>query len=700
VFRTVQAIYTASPLFFGMSDPLPQRTGLWQGLEDEVELILPPADPKNPATVCGTGYEPGIGVQAFLARIGGAQGFREPIVQAIASYIAIGGSRVDCEELKKDIRKAIDAAPAGGRDQDTLERYKSDEHLDEIIAWVLLQHGDQPPKRVIPEPPPEFDDNKPPGADEGPRPPDPRPVVRVGGGRLPQAVDEAERILIDSDPQVYAFGDQIVRPALRPIAIADDKTTIGLRLVPIGPEHMIDRFSRLIDFQKLNGKTQEWVSIDCPRGIATTYLARAGLWRVPQLTALATCPLLLADGRILARPEFDAASGILFDAQGVTFPAVPERPNRAEAAAALKLLMHPFRDYPFVDDASKSVLVSLLLSAVSRFAYPFVPCHAFDATGAGTGKSKLFDCASILLTGRECAVVSQPDDATEFEKKLFAELLAGDPLVSIDNCNLPLDNPFLCMTITQRFVKSRLLGLSKNPEIPNAVILGANGNNFAFAGDMLRRGLTGRLDAAMEKPWERTFNSEDPVIVFKRDRPQLVTAALTMLRAYAAAGRPEMIALPLGGFEDWCRTVRDPILWLGGADPCLTIESARTADPERQQLEAVLIQWRNVIQDRSLTTREVIAEACRSTPDPTQTNPNRVAYLFPEFRNALLDVAIVRGHIDAGRLGSWLGNNKGKVINHADAQEQTCTCRIAAAPLLDGYRRWHLEQRQNDGSWR
>jgi putative DNA primase/helicase len=273
-------------------------------------------------------------------------------------------------------------------------------------------------------------------------------------------------------------------------------------------------------------------------------------------------------------------------------------------------------------------------------------------------------------------------------------------LVSIDNCNLPLDNPFLCMTITQRFVKSRLLGLSKNPEIPNAVILGANGNNFAFAGDMLRRGLTGRLDTGMEKPWERTFKSEDPVVVFKRERPQLVTAALTLLRAYAAAGRPEMTASPLGGFEDWCRTVRDPLLWLGAADPCLTIESARTADPERQQLEAVLIQWRNVIQNDSRTTREVIAEACRSTPDPTATNPNRVAYLFPDFRNALLDVAIVRGHVDAGRLGVWLGNNKGKVINHTDAQGHSCICRITAAPLLDGYRRWRLEQRQNDGSWR
>jgi hypothetical protein len=491
-----------------------------------------------------------------------------------------------------------------------------------------------------------------------------------------------------------------VRPALRSIPIADDKTTEGLRLVPIEPEHMAERFSRVIDFQKYESRSKKWVSIDCPPVIAKTYLARVGLWRVPQLKALASCPLLLGNGRILSKPGFDAASGILFYDQGVEFPSVPERPTREQAGEALAFLTHPFRDYPFVDDASKSVLRSLLLSTVSRFAFPFAPCHGFDAASAGTGKSKLFDCASIMLTGRECAVVSQPKDASEFEKKLFAELLAGNPLVSIDNCDEPLDHPFLCMTITQRYVKSRLLGLSKNPEIPNTVIIGANGNNFSFAGDMLRRGITGRLDAGVEKPWERVFASEDPVIVFKRDRAKLVAAALTVLRAYVAGGRPRQDALPLGGFDGWCRTVRDPILWLGGDDPCVTIESARKADPERQKLEGVVTLWRDVIQDRSVTARTVIEEATRSSLDPLPNYPNHIAYHWPAFRHALLDVAAVRGDIDTDRLGKWLGNNKGNVVTLSDRQGESCVCRLVADPPLHGNRRWRLEQRQSDGSWR
>ena len=702
VFCTVQVNYIAAPLFIGFADPLPQRHGIWRGLEDELELIIPPPAKKDPTSYSSTGYEPGLGVDHFLAQIGGAEGFRWPILQAISSFVAIYGIHADPRPLYRDIRATLDRVEPGWRADPKGQRYDDDKHLDQMHAWICLQHGNQPAKgqpRPIPEPPPW---PEPPPPEPEPGPPDLRPTVYTGGGRLHAAVDEAEKILVESDPEVYAFGDQIVRTAPSPIAIADNKTTIGPRLLPVTPEHMADRFSRLINFCKYNAKSKQGVPIDSPRVIATTFLARVGLWRVPQLKALATCPLLLADGRILDRPGFDAASGILFDAQRIQFPSVPQRPTRADAAESLNLLMHPFRDYPFVDDASKSVLRSLLLSAVSRFAYPFVPCHAFDATGAGTGKSKLFDCASILLTGRECAVVSQPDDAAEFEKKLFAELLAGASLVSIDNCNLPLDHPFLCMTITQPFVKSRLLGLSKNPEIPNSVILGANGNNFSFAGDMLRRGLTGRLDAGVEKPWERVFSSEDPVVVFKRARPKLVAAALTVLRGYIAAGRPRMKAPPLGGFEGWCHTVREAILWLGAADPCLTIESARKADPARQQLEAVVTQWCREIGDRSVTAREVI-EACEAKVEKgggyNGTDPP--VYIRPDFRNALLDVAALRGRLDSKRLGAWLGNKaKGKVVTVADVQGRPHQARIVADPPLDGYGRWRLEERQTDGNWR
>jgi hypothetical protein len=148
LYSGAQAHYTAAPLFGdGLVDPLPRRFGLRRGLEDAVSLIIPPPDHKNPEMPGGRGYEPGPGVEAYLAKIGGAEGFREPIKSAIASYVAIYGGKADVEPLKKAIRAAITRADPGGRAAADIKRYASDQHLDKIIDWVRQQHGDQPPKR-------------------------------------------------------------------------------------------------------------------------------------------------------------------------------------------------------------------------------------------------------------------------------------------------------------------------------------------------------------------------------------------------------------------------------------------------------------------------------------------------------------------------------------------------------------------------
>jgi putative DNA primase/helicase len=77
----------------------------------------------------------------------------------------------------------------------------------------------------------------------------------------------------------------------------------------------------------------------------------------------------LANGRIFDRPGSDAASGILFDPQGMRFPAVPVRPARDLACEALAGLKKLFSEFPFVDDASRSVKWSALLSSVARPAF-------------------------------------------------------------------------------------------------------------------------------------------------------------------------------------------------------------------------------------------------------------------------------------------------------------------------------------------
>jgi hypothetical protein len=90
----------------------------------------------------------------------------------------------------------------------------------------------------------------------------------VWGGVLPAVVDQAEAALIDRDREIYEFGDELVRPAMLPIRIAKDREPAGLRLVAA-------------DFQRFDKRSEELVSIDCPKPVAATYLEPVGRCPAP-----------------------------------------------------------------------------------------------------------------------------------------------------------------------------------------------------------------------------------------------------------------------------------------------------------------------------------------------------------------------------------------------------------------------------------
>jgi putative DNA primase/helicase len=300
-----------------------------------------------------------------------------------------------------------------------------------------------------------------------------------------------------------------------------------------------------------------------------------------------------------------------------------------------------------------------MLTAISRLAISFAPMHAFDAPSAGTGKSKLADCSSLVAIGHEAPVIAQGKIEEEMEKRLGAALIAGDRIISIDNCERPLGGELLCQALTQRILKPRLLGQSRNVAVPNAALYFATGNNLRLTGDMQRRAIVGRLDAEVERPENRKFTTEDPVDTLKRERPKYVAACLTILRAYIVAGAPKQ-SHPLGGFEEWSRLIRDALIWLGEPDPLGTMNRTREQDPRREALAAVLEQWSGVLQHKRVSAKEVIDIA---TGFQAGSVDYKRHYLYPEFREVLLNVAGDAGHVNSRRLGNWLSDNQGKIVN-------------------------------------
>ena len=154
----------------------------------------------------------------------------------------------------------------------------------------------------------------------------------------------------------------------------------------------------------------------------------------------------------------------------------------------------------------------------------------------------------------------------ELEKRLGAAVIQGQPLVCIDNVVGELGGQAICQLVEQLRPKVRVLGLSQLVEVEaRSVTYFANGNNIIIVGDMYRRVVRCRLDPGMERPELRAFAS-NPMEKILANRGAYIAAALTICRAYIAAGRPNLKPR-LNSYGEWSDTVRSALTWLGEADP-------------------------------------------------------------------------------------------------------------------------------------
>lgn len=540
------------------------------------------------------------------------------------------------------------------------------------LFWLARQQGWRQSRRQR-ERRPRSDRHE--GTDRSWEPKD-RPTIRVVPGDLPRVVDQGEAALIAADLGFYQRGSLIVRPAMTPVNNSDGRWSVAQRLVHVRAHHLAEAMTYAARWERYDSRLDDWVAMDCSLRVAETFLARDGRWRLPVLTGLINCPTLRADGSILDQPGYDAATGLLFDPQGESFPRLSVAPGKDEAAAALRYLRNLVATFPFVGEADRTVALSAIFTAVVRRSLPTAPLHGFTAPTAGSGKSMLVDIASMIVSGRAAAVIAQGKSEEEMEKRLGAAFIAGDPLISIDNCESPLGGELLCQALTQPTLKVRILGRSLNAEVPSNAAFYATGNSLTLAGDMTRRAVLSSLDPGVERPELRAFD-RDPIATVKADRGNYAAAALTVLRAFHVADRPQQSA-PLGSFVDWSRLVRDALIWLGEADPCATMDAVRSADPRLAALTMVIEQWHAVIGGGRVSVKEVIDVAIEQRPNGPF---NRAEFVNPEFREALLAIAGESGAISGRRLGKWIAANQNRIVGGL---------KLVPAGIVAGLARWRL----------
>jgi hypothetical protein len=242
----------------------------------------------------------------------------------------------------------------------------------------------------------------------------------------------------------------------------------------------------------------------------------------------------------------------------------------------------------------------------------------------------------------------------QFRKVVFASLYEGYLTVNLDNLERPLSSPHLSVALTQETYADRPLGRSNIVHLPTKMVWTCTGNNLTFRGDLSVRTLLARIDAHVEKPEERKFQIPDLKQHLKENRAELICAALTILRAYHVAGRPAQDIPEWGGFTEWSRAIRSPLVWLGCVDPVVSRKAIVDDDPERESAVALLHALHLTFGAQPF----LISEAIRRSKVEG----------FEYLDNALRAVAERKNHFDLRALGWWLRRWKDRRV------EGMCLC--------------------------
>lgn len=407
-------------------------------------------------------------------------------------------------------------------------------------------------------------------------------------------IDEAIAALADH-PDVFHRGGALVHVIVDQGKLANITRPPGApRIVPLPLARLRELMSDAATWLKT---TEEGLKPAHPPDWAVRGVEARGTW--PALRPLATvveAPALRPDGTVLDLAGYDDATGLLLRPSAL-FPTVPEKPTRSDAMRAVATLLDVVADFPFASEAHRSAWLSAVLTPLARFAFRGpAPLHLIDANVRGAGKSLLADTVAEIVLGRPMARMAPSEDDAEERKRITSLALAADRLVLIDNVAGELGTPSLDAALTATEWRDRLLGTNTTLTWPLLCTWYATGNNVILNGDTSRRCVHIRIESPDEHPEDRGgFRHSDLLGWIRQHRPELVTAALTVLRAYSVAGRPDMGLTPWGSFEGWSRLVRGAIVWAGQADPGLTREELRReSDRDASALADLIAGWKDV----------------------------------------------------------------------------------------------------------
>ena len=461
-------------------------------------------------------------------------------------------------------------------------------------------------------------------------------------------------------PEAYRRGSELVQIATdsdRPIK-AVHRQPGSPRIVILKPATIREMLASRAQWLQHDGKTL--VPVHPPAWSISAVAQRAAWPGVRRLEAVVETPVLRADGTVLETPGYDVETGLYFKPPEIAFPPVPVAPTIEDAIRARDLLLDVVVDFPFARPEHKSAWFSGVLTPLARHAFDGpTPMKLIDGNLRGVGKSLLRDTFGLIVTGRPMARMPHVEDDGEMRKRITALAIEGEPMILIDNIAGTLGGPSLDAALTSVVWKDRILGESRMITVPFFATWYATGNNIVLGADTVRRCLHVRLETPEEKPEERSgFQHPNLGRWIAENRATLVTAALTILRAYCVAGRPDQALPAWGSFEGWSQLVRNCIVWVGLADP----GGARKGLAESADRDAALIQLM-IDGLYALTGDQQKTEFTASQIISASSQRDTTGFKYESLADAVAMMADKSGKITPNSIGIRLGQIRNRVVD-------------------------------------
>ena len=382
------------------------------------------------------------------------------------------------------------------------------------------------------------------------------------------------------------------------------------QFIPHKPATLIGLAERVHVYERNIGMSKKSTPVEVPVSIIRQVEANQDVTTIPNVTALANHPFVLADGTIIQAAGLDPTTQIY-----ITSPTTNYVPltSLAECKLAYRELcnMPCFRDFAFAGspdeegdmidndgnvldvsgqptgdkgyNVNQALAVARLLHGIQRAVYADAPIFFFVAPVPGSGKTTLVGYLQTVITGIYPIVAAFPKNEEEMNKCLLAYVDRGVRHITLDNVpsGLVVSSPELCTYATTAYLEGRRLGTNEHIFGRSNAVIDIGGNGILPGGDLTSRSFIIKLDTNLVNAFERKYVTTNVYQQALINRPRTLALLVGILAWSNKQNTLERVeSTKAVRFKSWDRDIRSSIQRLTGIDLAEILANEVKVSPE------------------------------------------------------------------------------------------------------------------------